>query len=94
MFSIVPLYILLIQFITFNIGLYLFTKDYKYKYPFYMPVKILFTFFPFQFILGLSSVRAVFRLITNNNAWEKTQHVNAHRINSYQIKQSYQPATI
>ena len=79
MLSIIPLYILLIQLVTFNIGLYLFTKDYKYKYPFWMPFKILITFFPFQFILGLSSVRAVLRLIANNNAWEKTNHVNAHR---------------
>lgn len=79
MLSIIPFYILIIQLVSFNIGLYLFTRDYNYKYPLWMPFKILLTFFPFQFILGLSSARAVLRLVSNNNVWEKTQHSNTHR---------------
>ena len=94
MISVIPLYILLLQLVTFNVGLYLFTKDYQLKYPFWMPAKIVFTFLPFQFILGLSSVRAVLRMFTKNNVWEKTQHVNAHRINQFQIRKSLQSATL
>lgn len=86
--SSIPLYILLLQQLTYNIGLYLFTKDYNLKYSPLFPLKIFITFLPFQFILGLSAARAIVRTVANNNAWEKTLHVNAHRIPALKLATS------
>lgn len=86
--SSIPLYVLLLQQLTYNIGLYLFTKDYSLKYSLLFPLKIFITFFPFQFILGLSAARAITRTVANNSSWEKTLHVNAHRIPSLKLTTS------
>jgi cellulose synthase/poly-beta-1,6-N-acetylglucosamine synthase-like glycosyltransferase len=77
--SAIPFYVLLLQQVIYSIGLYKFTKDYKLKYSPFFPIKIFVTYLPFQFILGLSALRAIYRVIVKNNAWEKTLHVNAHR---------------
>ncbi|MFA6427699.1 MAG: glycosyltransferase [Candidatus Magasanikbacteria bacterium] len=77
--SILPLYMLVINFIVLNIGLYEFTKKYNLKYPRWIMFKLLITFLPYQIILGYSSLRAVVREMRHKNTWEKTAHVNAHR---------------
>jgi glycosyltransferase XagB len=79
MITIVPLLLLLLQLIASTIGLYEFTKGYGMKFPIMMPAKLLFTFFPYQVILGLSAMRAIFRLVSGKTSWEKTLHLNAHR---------------
>lgn len=78
--SVVPFYLLVLQLITLNIGLYEFTRDYGLKYSIFSPLKILLTFYPFQFVLGISFLRALTRMILGNYKWEKTLHVNAHRL--------------
>ncbi len=83
--SSMPCYLLVLQMITYNIGLYLFTKDYNLRYSPLLPLKIFITYLPFQFILGLSASRAIIRTARHNNAWEKTLHVNAHRVPSIQL---------
>lgn len=75
-----PLYIFLLHLATFIIGLYEFTRDYKLKYPLWMPLKAIVFYYPYQIVLGYSALRAVGRLIQGDLTWEKTQHVNAHRI--------------
>ncbi len=77
--TILPILILFLQLITYNIGLYLFTKDYKFKYSLVYVFKILLTYIPYQFVLGLSALRALIRTAHNNVSWEKTPHANAHR---------------
>jgi cellulose synthase/poly-beta-1,6-N-acetylglucosamine synthase-like glycosyltransferase len=42
-------------------------------------LKLLLAFYPFQVMLGISALRAVFRHFKGINNWEKTKHVNAHR---------------
>jgi glycosyltransferase XagB len=42
-------------------------------------LKLLLAFYPFQMMLGISALRAVFRHFKGINNWEKTKHVNAHR---------------
>lgn len=85
MLSILPFYVLLLQFITYNIGFYLFTKQYNEKYSPRYILKILYTYLPYQFILGSCALRATFRMITKEDSWEKTNHANAHRISSLQL---------
>ncbi len=82
MLSAIPFYILLLQFVTYAVGAYEFTKDYKLKYPLWISVKILITFFPFQILLSISAIRAFIRHMMNKTTWEKTQHTNAHRVDT------------
>lgn len=77
--STVPAYMLLLQLIINNIGLYEFTRHYYLKYSVWTPFKITFAFFFYQAILGISAFRAVLRMVFGNFGWEKTTHVNAHR---------------
>lgn len=79
LFSVIPGYVLLLQLLLYNYGLYEFTRDYNFKYsPIYI-AKLLITFFPYQLLLGLGAGRAVGRLFAGNMMWEKTAHLNAHR---------------
>lgn len=76
----VPQYILFLHLVLLSVGLYEFTKKYSLRYSWWMPLKILVTFLPFQILLGVSAIRALYREFTHQNAWEKTRHVNAHRL--------------
>lgn len=78
-FSVLPAYVLIMQLLLYNYGMYEFTKDYNYKYSPLLVFRILFTFFPYQILLSIASVRAVFRLIMRESSWEKTAHFNTHR---------------
>ncbi len=42
-------------------------------------VRLLLGTFPYQVFLAVAAVRAVFRELRGINAWEKTEHTNAHR---------------
>lgn len=77
--SIAPLYLFAIQIIIQVVASYEFTKAYKIKYPLLTPLKILITFFPYQILLFISAIRALFRMITGEFTWEKTHHSNLHR---------------
>lgn len=90
--STLPLYILFMHFIILNIGLYEFTKSYQMRYPWWMPLKIVATFIPFQLLLGFSAFRAVFRELRQQHSWEKTTHVNAHRTAQEPIRSSLAPS--
>lgn len=79
LFSFVPLFLLILQLSTVIIGAHGFTKSYSLKYNWYLPLVFFITYLPYQLLLLLSSIRAVYRFITSNNLWEKTAHVNAHR---------------
>lgn len=79
LFSFIPFLILGLQISTNIIGLYEFTKAYKLKFPFYMPLVIIFTYFPYQLMLMFSAFRALVRFVVSDNSWEKTLHINAHR---------------
>lgn len=78
-FSVLPAYVLMMQILLYNYGMYEFTRDYNFKYSPMLIFRILLTFFPYQILLSLASVRAVFRLIRNEASWEKTTHLNIHR---------------
>lgn len=80
MISTLPLFLLMLQMAVAVVGLYEFTRDYKLKFPLYYPFKLILFFIPYQFILGYSSMRAMVRFVQSNTAWEKTTHINAHRV--------------
>lgn len=78
--SYIPFYFFLFQLLVCSIGIYEFTKVYKLKSPFLMPLKVIAFFYPYQILLMISSFRAGYRMLINQIGWEKTSHQNLHRI--------------
>lgn len=79
LFSFVPFYLFFLQILVCMVSLYEFTKSYKLKFPFWMPLKLLITLYPYQFMLFSSFFRAFYRFVFSKNGWEKTLHTNSHR---------------
>lgn len=79
LFSYIPFLVLGLQITTLMIGLQEFTKSYNLKFQWFMPLKIIIIFFPYQLLLMISALRAMGRFTLNTNTWEKTLHINAHR---------------
>lgn len=77
--SFLPLYVLLLQLVATLIGAVLFTREYRLRLPILMPLVMALTFLPYQWMLGLSALRAVYRELRREQSWEKTAHIGAHR---------------
>src|SRR5690606_34836610 len=69
----------LFQFLATVVGAHLFAREYGWRLPLLLPVGMAATFLPYQWLLGVSSVRAVYREVRRRNDWEMTAHVGAHR---------------
>lgn len=74
-----PAYMLIGQFVINWVGLCEFVEAHGLKMPRFMWFKLLLAFYPFQVLLGIGALRAVWREMQGLNSWEKTKHVNAHR---------------
>ncbi len=77
--SMLPLYSLLLMFVVTAVGSIYFARDYNYRITLRDLVKLALAFFPFQILLGISALRAVYREARNLSNWEKTVHSGAHR---------------
>lgn len=78
-FTFAPLAFLLLQFLIQVLGLIDFTRAYKLRMPFWYPVFLALVYYPYQLLLAIAAFRAVFRNIFQQQNWEKTRHINAHR---------------
>jgi glycosyltransferase XagB len=74
-----PAYALFAQYLINLTGLREFALAHGYRLSRITWLKLLLAFYPFQVLLGISAIRAVFRFFKGINNWEKTKHVNAHR---------------
>jgi cellulose synthase/poly-beta-1,6-N-acetylglucosamine synthase-like glycosyltransferase len=79
MISTLPLYMLFVQFAVSLAGLYEFTAVHRLRTSPLAALRLLIAYLPFQLMLGLAALRAVWRLAIKANGWEKTRHVGAHR---------------
>lgn len=79
MLSYIPFYILILIVTIQIVGIFEFTKAYKYKFYWYLPFKMLVSYFPYIALLTYASSRAVFKYFLSQTAWEKTVHSNEHR---------------
>ena len=79
MIGFLPLYSLLIQLVITIVGAYSFTKEYQRRFSPLNLIGLIATFLPYQWLLGISSIRGVYRELLKQNNWEKTSHVGAHR---------------
>lgn len=79
MLSYFPIYLLVMQLIINLSGIREFTEAYGLKLPFLFRLKMILYFYPYNLLLGFAAMRAMFRFITRQSAWEKTTHANLHR---------------
>ena len=95
MIGFLPLYSLLIQLVITIVGAYSFTKEYQHRFSLLNLIGLIATFLPYQWLLGISSIRGVYRELLKQNNWEKTAHMGAHRRGSHGTvqKQSAIPVT-
>lgn len=74
-----PLYALLFQFVVQMVGAVTFTGEYQQRLPVTTALGMAVTFLPYQLMLGVSAVRALYRELEIQLGWEKTHHSGAHR---------------
>jgi glycosyltransferase XagB len=79
LFSYLPGYFFLTQLSISLIGLYELNRNYQIKFSPLVYLKFLIFFFPYQFVISWSTLRAIKRHLAGIGFWEKTEHINAHR---------------
>jgi cellulose synthase/poly-beta-1,6-N-acetylglucosamine synthase-like glycosyltransferase len=80
MLSFVPLYALGFQFLANVTGLLEFGRSYQLKISVLDVTRLAIGFLPYQLLLCISGVRAVYREVRGMTNWEKTAHTGAHRV--------------
>jgi cellulose synthase/poly-beta-1,6-N-acetylglucosamine synthase-like glycosyltransferase len=79
MLSLLPLYALAFQFTSGLVGLREFTRAYHLKLRLYDVAVFTLGFLPYQILLSIGAIRAVYREWRGRTNWEKTAHTGAHR---------------
>jgi glycosyltransferase XagB len=79
--STLPLYLVVGQLVICVLGIYEFTAVHRLRLSLLTPVYLALAYFPYQWLLALAALRAVWRQLLGVNTWEKTTHVGAHRPN-------------
>lgn len=80
MVSFVPLGMLAIYLIVAMVGIAQFASDYQLGRPWKSIALLSLVFIPYMGLLAMGAVRAIWRYGVGNLSWEKTEHVNAHRM--------------
>jgi cellulose synthase/poly-beta-1,6-N-acetylglucosamine synthase-like glycosyltransferase len=79
MLSLLPLYLVLVQFGIAVVGLYEFTSVHGIRPSAWTPWWMALAYLPYQWLLSYAALRAVWRCWRGHTAWEKTAHIGAHR---------------
>lgn len=79
MFTFLPLYCFILAIFIDLAGLHEFLKAHERKWSWREALIMLVAFFPYQGILGLGAMRAIYRFIKGTKNWEKTTHIGQHR---------------
>jgi glycosyltransferase XagB len=77
--SFIPIGFLILQMITSLVGIREFASVYGQKLPFGFTFKMMIFYYPYQLLLSVAALRAVYRFLRQQQAWEKTSHSNLHR---------------
>ena len=81
MLTFMPLYCFILAIFIDLAGLHEFLKAHKRPWRWREAMIQVMAFFPYQALLGLGAMRAVFRYIKGASNWEKTAHIGQHRGN-------------
>jgi cellulose synthase/poly-beta-1,6-N-acetylglucosamine synthase-like glycosyltransferase len=79
LFSFLALYCFALAIFVDLAGLHEFLRVHHRKWSWREALILIAAFFPYQWLLALSSLRAVWRLLQGARDWEKTAHVGQHR---------------
>ncbi len=79
MISLLPLYAIFFQLLVGLIGLQDFASSYGFRLKARDLARYALGFVPYQFLLSISALRAVFREFKGATDWEKTAHSGSHR---------------
>ncbi len=82
MITFAPLYCLVLAMFIDLAGLHEFVKVHKRPWRLSEAITLLVAFIPYQLLLGIGSIRAVYRYIKGASNWEKTAHIGQHRGNA------------
>jgi cellulose synthase/poly-beta-1,6-N-acetylglucosamine synthase-like glycosyltransferase len=74
-----PLYCLIFSLCISLAGLHEFVKVHHRKWKWSEAFTLLIAFIPYQLLLGVGAVRAVWRQLRGASNWEKTAHIGQHR---------------
>ena len=77
--STAPVFLLIAHFMTSMVGLYEFTEAHHLPANWRMVARLALVWYPYQLVLAYAALRALHRLLTDKNNWEKTRHIGAHR---------------
>ncbi|MEX0896338.1 MAG: glycosyltransferase [Patescibacteria group bacterium] len=79
MLSFLPLLMVLVHASVAILAMHEFITDYDLKHRWWVYPWLVLSLIPFQILLGISAVRATWRVMRGINEWEKTQHLGLHR---------------
>lgn len=81
MLTFMPLYCFILAIFIDLAGLHEFLRAHKRPWRWREAMMQVLAFFPYQALLGIGAMRAVFRYIKGASNWEKTAHIGQHRGN-------------
>jgi cellulose synthase/poly-beta-1,6-N-acetylglucosamine synthase-like glycosyltransferase len=84
--SSLPVYVLFVQIVISLVGLHEFTVVHRARPAPLVLIWMLAAYMPYQWLLGLAALRAVWRQVRGVNNWEKTRHIGAHRTGQFAVK--------
>ena len=79
MLTFLPLYCFVLDVFIDVAGLHEFLKAHNSKWRWREVGILIVFFFPYQWLLGLGALRALFRYLQGTSNWEKTAHIGQHR---------------
>ena len=79
MMTFAPLYCFILDVFMDVAGLHEFLKAHNQKWSWREAFILILAFFPYQWLLSLGALRAVYRAIKGSTNWEKTAHIGQHR---------------
>ena len=79
MLTFIPLYCFVLSVFLDLAGLHEFLKAHNRKWKWGELIILVLAFFPYQWILSIAALRAVYRAIKGTSNWEKTAHIGQHR---------------
>jgi glycosyltransferase XagB len=74
-----PLYCLILAMFIDLAGLHEFVKVHKRKWKWREALTLLIAYFPYQWLVGIGALRAMWRQLLGASNWEKTAHIGQHK---------------
>jgi cellulose synthase/poly-beta-1,6-N-acetylglucosamine synthase-like glycosyltransferase len=75
-----PLYCFILAMFIDLAGLHEFVKVHRRKWKWREALTLLIAFFPYQLLVGIGAVRAMWRQLRGASNWEKTAHIGQHKV--------------